>query len=944
MLKYVFVVFFAFTVYCFSNEATFSLQGRVYDAETSEPLAGATVQIIELVKGTFTDAKGRFRISNIKPSKYSLKVTYMGYQTKIINDIVADKESEIPIPLYPEIKSTQEVTVEAFRINDNESALLNLRKNSGNLMDGISISEIKRLPDKNLSSALQKISGVTMFNDFILVRGVGERYNSAILNGVNLPSTETDKRAFSFDLYPGDFVENVSLVKSFTPDLPGTFAGGLIQLNTVDFPSGKTFKVSIGSKSNSVTTFKKDAFRGYEGGKLDWLGVDDGTRKLPSDFPSNRREFNNLLNLANNPFDTTGALQKYESIARSLNNKTLKLKSRTITPLDNKNFNMQYSNTFEIGDYFIGLTANGLYSVDNVVNSIRRINYLSNFDTLYKTTGSRSNVNTNSAGLLNLSIKTPDNQIFSIKTSIVNNAEDEVLQIDGKDLGYQFLEFKNISMHYTQKTLFNTTVQGNNVIMPVSLKAEWSVGFSKLNRDEPDYRRFRFSRQLADLEYDPNTPFILELLANQQGDGTRAGRFYSYTTEENVVANLNLSREFGNLKVKFGGLFERKQRSFNARSITITMSPYLREDVYELLSSYDNIDKILAPENFSFEDGLRIGEDSKLSDSYNASEKLFAGYFMIDYRFNVLNIPLRLITGLRVERDQILLNSHDINDSPINVDYPTIDYLPAFNLLIMPTKNANIRLNLSRTLARPSFREFAPFAFYDYSELTLIQGNPNLKRANITNVDLRFEYFPSHNELYSIGFFYKAFENAIEETIYPQQSELTRTFANANGLAKNLGLEFELRKNLGFIWQALDDLSFVGNASLISSVIEVNQGGKGTEDRRPMWGQSPYTLNFGLFYNNQKSGTLLSLTYYTFGKRIVRVSQVGVFEAKDPHIYELPQNYLDLLIGQKIGSLDLRLSLKNILNAETVYQQNGRTWSINKFGTTISFSISYSIF
>ncbi|MFN3782059.1 MAG: TonB-dependent receptor plug domain-containing protein, partial [Candidatus Kapaibacteriota bacterium] len=388
----------------------------------------------------------------------SLKVSYIGYQTRVLNDIDLNKENDVTLFLYPEIKSTKEITVEATRVVDNEAAMLNLKKNSANLVDGISISEMKRLPDKTLSSALKRVSGVTMLNDFIYVRGVGERYNNATLNGVILPSTEADKKAFSFDLFPGDFVENVSLVKSFTPDLPGTFAGGLVQLNTVDFPSTKTLKISIGTNSNSLTSFRKDAFFGYEGGKTDWLGIDDGSRSIPDNFPKNRREFNELLNLANNPFDSTGAVQKYEEVARSLNNKTLKTKTRTVTPLDNKNVNLQYSNTFEIGDYLLGLTANGLYSVENTINSITRNTFLSNFDNLYKTSGGKSLIAVNTGGLVNLSLKTPDQQIFSLKTSIVNNADDEILKLDGADLGYQYLELKSISMHYTQKTLYNVAL------------------------------------------------------------------------------------------------------------------------------------------------------------------------------------------------------------------------------------------------------------------------------------------------------------------------------------------------------------------------------------------------------------------------------------------------------------------------------------------------------
>ncbi len=944
MFRLIIVLILFFSIDVYSNEATLVLQGRVFDGETNEPLAGATVQIVEIAKGTFTDTKGRFRIANVKPSKYSLKISYIGYQTKVINNLEADKESNITIHLYPEIKATQEVTVEATRVMDNESAILTSKRNSVNLMDGISIAEIKRLPDKSLTSALKKVSGVSMFNDFILVRGVGERYNNATLNGISLPSTESDKRAFSFDLYPGDFVENVSLVKSFTPDLPGTFAGGLIQLNTVDFPSSKSFKISVGSKSNSISTFQKNAFWEYEGGKYDWLGIDDGTRQLPTNFPKNRRQFNDLLNSAGNPFDTSNALKKYEEIARSFNSKTMKTKNSTITPVNNKNFNLQFSNTFELDEYLLGITANGLYSTESSINSLEKNRYLSNFDTLYSSTGGKSTISTNVGGLLNISLKTPGNQIFSFKTSLINNSDDDVLRIEGSDIGYQMLEFKNISMHYTQKTLFNTTIQGNNLIVPINLKFDWSLGYSKLNRSEPDYRRFRFSRQLSDAEADPNTPFMLEILANQQGDGTRAGRFYSNMNEENLVFNFNFERIYDKLRVKTGGLFESKKRNFNARSITITLSPRASENIYKLLGSYDNLDKLFAPENFVFGDGLRIGEDSKLSDSYNSNEINLAGYLMFDYRFSLFDLPIRLVTGLRLENNVIKLSSYNINDQPVNVNYPTLDFLPAFNIIAMPTNNSNIRFTASRTLARPSFREFAPFAFYDYYEMSLIQGNPNLKRANITNLDLRYEYFPAHNELYSIGLFYKSFENAIEETIFPQQSELTRTFANANGLAKNLGVEVEFRKGLGFIWSSLDNFSFMTNLALISSSIEVNQGGVGTEDKRPMWGQSPYTFNLGLFYQNQNSGTLVSLTYNTYGRRIVQVSQIGVYQTDDPHIYELPQNYLDLLIGQKLGMLELRLGMKNLLNAKTILKQNGKTWSVNRFGTTVSFSISYTLF
>jgi TonB-dependent receptor len=942
MKKLVLFILVGWAYFAYSSEATFTLEGKVFDAETNEPLPGATVQIVEIPKGTFTDVKGRFRLSNVPLQQISIKVSYIGYQASLIN-IDPKKERELEVPLYPEIKATQEVTVEAVRSRDNETAILNLKKNSSNLADGISLTEIKRMADNSLSSALKRISGVSMYNDFVLVRGTSERYSNATLNGVVLPSTEADKKVFSFDLFPSDFVENVTLVKSFTPDMPGNFAGGIVQLNTVDFPVGTSLKVSIASSQNSNLLFKRNGFLSYPGGKLDWLGIDDGTRKLPDGFPSNRTEFNQLLSLANNPFDTTGAVQKFEKLARAFQNKTLKQQQRTITPFDNRNFALQYATSFDVSDYLIGITANGLFSSENNAQIIQRNTYLSNFDTMYKASGGKYIRSANLGGLLNLSFKTPSSQIYTLKTSIVNNTDDEILTLDGSDLGYQFLEFKTRSMHYTQKTLFTTSLQGNNVIIPLNLKFDWTANYSKLNRYEPDYRRFRFSRSLFNAQYDPTTPFVLELLFNQQGDGTRAGRFFANLDEEKLSFLSNFERTFGSTKVKFGILFDNTRRNFNARSITITASPYLSEDIYQLLSEYDNIDKILDPANFRYEDGLRIGEDSRLSDSYNGDERQIAGYLMIDQRFNLFDISMRFVGGIRFESNLIQLRSHNINDQPVQLDYLTNDFLPSFNLIVMTSKNSNLRASVSRTLARPSFREFAPFAFYDYYELCLVQGNPNLKRALITNIDLRYEIFPSLNELYSVGLFYKSFVDAIEETIFPQQSELTRTFANANGVAKNFGIEVELRKNLGFLWSALQNLSLTTNVTFIHSRVEVDQGGKGTTDVRPMWGQSPYTVNVGLFYQNQTTGTSFSLTYNTYGKRIVRVSQVGVYQTNDPHVYEIPQNFLDLAIIQRIAQFDLKLSARNILNAKTIYEQNGRTWGINRIGTTFSISLSYSI-
>lgn len=934
--------FHSFIIY--SKSEVYALVGKVIDAETGEPLQGATIQVLEIPRGTFSDPQGNFKLSDLPLDKFSLRISYLGYQTKFIKEIEKEKAKELKVTLYPEIKVTQEVTVEAQRLYDNQEALLSMRKGSSKVLEAISIEEIKRLSDGNVAQALRRIPGVSLFNDFIIVRGVNERYNNASINGSQLPSTEVDKKSFSFDLIPSEFVENISVYKSYSPELPSNFAGGLIEIHTNDFPINDFLKVSLSSKSNSNTTLRKNSFHTYNGGKLDWLGFDDGSRNLPADFPSNRLGMNTLLNNANNPFDTTNSKENLNKIMKNLFSKSLSINNKTILPLDDKSVNISLGKTISLNTFDLGITGSARFLQDKQIIDIIKNAYLANFDTLYSTSGIQSIAKNQLAIMFNLGLRN-ENNIITLKNNFINTTEDEVLNLDGRDVGYQFLEFKSYTSHFTQKSLTSSQLTGKHSISTLNLNVNWQFSLSNLTRREPDYRRFRFSRYISDVTENPNTPYLLEVLPNQQGDGTRAGRFYSNLNEHLLNSRIDFIYNYVRTKVKFGLLYNKQKRSFSARSITITSSPNLSEEVYDRLTNYWNLDSVFAPENFNYDDGLRIGEDSKLSDSYDAKENLLAGYLMTDIPFILFNnFKIRFVGGIRIENNILNLNSFNIDNSPVDVDYVTHDILPAINLIFETSKSSNLKLAASQTLSRPGYREYAPFAFYDYFSMSLVQGNPNLKRSKIANFDLRWETFPDISELFSFGIFYKIFDNAIEETIYPQQSELTRTFTNADGSARNFGFELEIRKSLSFISNVLKDFQFSGNLSLVSSQITVSQGGEGTQDKRKMWGQSPYTLNLGLYYKNQSTGTTISLGYFTFGKRIVQVVKVGVYQANDPHIYELPTHNLDFTIAQSFSSIELKLGIKNLLNSRTEFEQNGKRWTSIYNGTSISFGITYSPF
>ncbi len=934
-----------------------TITGKIIDAESGDILRRATISVVGTKFGGFSDVKGEFRIKNIPAGNHSLKITFIGYVTKEIQNISVSNDKHVSlgiIILNAEKTTTEEIVVEAIRSNDNAAAILALRKNSSQISDGISKEEIGKLPDSDAGQSLKRVSGITLVeNKFIYVRGISERYSNTTLNGTSLASTEPDKKAFSFDMFPSEFLQNVNIAKSFTSDMPGNFAGGLVQLNTIDFPDGFAIKASISSNANTNYTGKENAFITSPGGSNDWMAMDDGTRAMPSAMPKDRLAFNDLQRRANNPYDTTGAATQYEQIGKSFSSKNWKRDNSTVSLLGNRGLGLTFTNKFNVSENDqIGIIGSFNYGATHNMNNLERNAFLSSFDTLYKFTGVQTTQSVNWGGLFNIAYKM-GNHSFSFKNVYNRSADNDVVSLDGQDLGYQYFDLKNFSTQYVEKVMYSSQIGGEHSLGNASffsnanesILMDWRAGYSKSIRDEPDYRRVKFSRNLGDLEYDPNTPFSPEFVQTQNGDGTRVGRFYSYLDDEAYSGGMNLTIPLGSIKLKAGVLAESRTRIFNARSFTVLKPDNLDESIDTILHDWQNPQRIFDEANFKNDGGFSMGEDSKLTDSYSANEDLLASYMMVDVPFTLADIEMRFIGGARYEDNLQVLDSYDQNQQPLKVDNLTQDVLPSINLIVKTTNSTNLRMSASQTLTRPSLREYAPFSFYDYLQQALVQGNPNLKRALIQNYDIRYEYFPNPGEVMSISVFYKNFENAIEETIYPQQSELTRTFANSESDAKNYGIELEFRKSLGFISSFLQTLAVNANLAIINSEITVLQGGKNTEDTRQMWGQSPYTFNVGLYYVNPDWGTSINLAYNTYGKRIIQVAQLGSYPTlKDPHIYEIARDLIDLSIIQPITEkLEFKISVKDLLNQPLLWEQDGKRTAYNLRGTNISLGLSMTI-
>ena len=341
------------------------------------------------------------------------------------------------------------------------------------------------------------------------------------------------------------------------------------------------------------------------------------------------------------------------------------------------------------------------------------------------------------------------------------------------------------------------------------------------------------------------------------------------------------------------------------------------------------------------------------SDKYYGISALSAGYFMLDNKFSD---KVRLVWGARVENFEQFLESNDARkgDTAVVILTEKLDILPSFNLTISPNRKTNIRFSGSKTVARPEFREIAPFAFYDFEQLASVSGNPGLDRTSILNGDVRYEIYPRAGEVLSLGAFYKHFKDPIELRLDDGSVPSRRQYIYQNGnKAELLGAELEFRKSLSFLNGNSDMLSrfyLTGNATLIFSKVTLETAGGGGHNitsSRPLQGQSPYLINTGLQYNGDLSASIL---YNRIGQRLSLVGNTSI-----PDIYEHARNLVDLQVSKKLlnknGELKLTVSdllnqrimlYQNINNAKVYNKNTDLVFSSFKPGTTITLSFNYN--
>ena len=910
-----------FSIFTTAQSNKGSISGTFYDNANNETLIGATVIIQGTNIGGISDIDGNFIINNVEPGVYTLIASYVGMQTQTNQNIrvQSGENTKIDFKLGTDQQVLTEVVIKTKVEKKSVGSLLLLQQKSPSFVTGITSDDMKKSPDRTTGDVLKRVSGTSIQdNKFVVIRGLADRYNTALINGLALPSTEPDRKAFAFDLFPSNLLDNLIIYKTATPDLPGEFAGGVILLNTKEIPEEGFTTLNIGTSYNAQTSFK--SFDHTQRGKTDWLGFDDGSRALPSTFPAKLED--NL--------DAYAYSKIIPNDWKIDNTASMRLA---------QNYQLSFARRKDIAGRNMGIIGAVTYNNTPKVQFNERNDFNVDKSQLFAYKDKINKENISLGGLLNFALNfNPLNKIQF--NNVFTSATDNQLVTRTGEQYEQTRSDKAYNMFFSNTRLLSSQLIGEHSLPEGKFKTKWSLGINDIQKETPSYRRLLYTKPSDD----PEAQFTAYIPTGSPSPNY-AGRFYGKQHERNYTGGLDftlpyLTKGWRN-NFKFGAATDYRNRSFDARVLGYvgTYNPELYVQNPQDLFQSENV-KV---------GGLKVKESTDRSDSYTANSLLAAGYAMAEQS---LGKKIRLVGGLRVERFNQQLQSYKIRSStPINVDTTYLDILPSLNLTYSLTENSNLRFSASQTVARPNFREIAPFAFYDFLLDASIQGNPELTRTKIVNLDAKYEFFPGLNQTVSLSAFYKHFTNPIEQIYNNSQGAGTRTFLFQNApSAKNIGAELEMRfKGSTFVKNVKGAENFTLFSNLAYIYTEVDQSNLPGARIRGLQGQSPYILNVGLSYVKPELGFSSTLLFNRIGRRIWAVGQ-----DQYKHTYEAPRSVIDLQFTQKVLKKgEIKLNISDLLNQTQVfYQDQDENGKFNadqdtkiigsRFGQNVSLSFTYT--
>lgn len=954
-----------------SNGQNGFIRGQVIDDITGESLPGAAVVIKDTHTGTSTDLDGKFSLE-VAPGAYDLQISYISYQNTAITGIQVQPGQATVVPVIRMKDHSLQLDVAvitAKAARSSESAIMTMKRRSATIMDGISASSIQLAGDATAVEAAKRVTGVSIEDGkYVYVRGLGDRYTKVTLNGADIPGLDPDKNSLQMDIFPTSLVDNITVSKNFTAELPADFTGGIVNVETKDFPDEKILNVSIGTSFNPDMHFNAD-YLTYNGSPTDFMGFDNGTRALPAGATADKiptpvsghssAEVNAFVRSFDPELGAKNQTSFMDYDASFTAGNQLKLGNKIADGEENESnrslgyiFSLSYRTDYKFfDDVFYGEYQR---FIDPDVTEMR-------YATVQE--GQLGEKQVLIGALAGIAYKTQASKL-RLTAMRLQSGESRAGQFnidnDGQAVGQSGYIAYSDNLEYNQRSLTNLLLHGVHTFPKSKWEIDWRISPTFSTSDDPDIRKTAFT-------VTPTSTFF------SAGAGGNPSRIWRALDELNNTSKVDFTKPYlfkeRDAKLKFGLMHTYKARDYEILFFDMQFfgSQSWGED--------PTADQVLDPVNIYPSSVNNIyyqsGNANPNPNEYQSDVNNYAGYVATE--LEPLN-NLKAVLGLRSEyyvqrhtgRDQAWASGDtESGNNLVNEKVlESLDLFPTVNLIYALNERQNLRLSGTKTIARPSFKELSyaqildPLTnrIFNGSLFTYSDWDGQLTETRIQNYDLRWESFMSHNQLFSVSAFYKRFDDPIELVRIPEQQTSTEFQPRNVGDGQVIGIEGELRKNFKFISPKLENIGVNINVTYVESRIDMSDAeyrarenyektGETIKKTRNMAGQAPYVINAGLTYMSYENGISAGVFYNVKGETLYIVGG-GLF----PDVFLQPFHSLNASIAMKLGkndktSVDLRVS--NILNdnVEIFYQSyeaDSQVFSRLNPGRAISIGISHN--
>jgi hypothetical protein len=901
------------------------LHGRILDRRTNRGLAEAPVLVTGggRTRTLFTDSAGVFR-ANLPPGQYTIRSYFDLYHGARIDGVPVERgKLQVVNLVLRKIDEDRDVAVVELEIpyradTTTAAAQDQLRQASSGIGEGFGAKQMSQVGASDAGSAAARVVGVSIESSQLVIRGLGGRYTRVLLNGVSVPSVDPDIPGADLDLFPTGVIDSLSVSKTFLPDMPADFAGGVMEIRSISFPRQFTLEVGATFGVESLSSFRTRP--DYDGGRFDVLGFDDGRRALPASITSTQP--------LRSPSPAYPDDQSRYQAAHQLRN-SWQYGGTTAAPKMGIDFTLGDSRKLANQRRFGYLLTAG-YDKDSVRKLGRsRPNPIVGADGVltgrndYRIETGVDEVQLSALGTASLDLGI-DHSMTAL--SLLNRSlSDETSLQTGNSADYGGAYLEKWQLQYLARTLwFNQLFGDHRNLFGTRLRMRWGLFQAYGERDEPDRRT---------VAYGDNGGVFEWLVRSGSGE-----RFYSNLSQNDLGANLSARFPlWAEAWATLGGATTRSTRDFSNRRFRMVKNGANTDgSVFQR-----PIEELLSPQSVGTATDIR--EETRDNDSYQSLQMLYAGHLLLE---TPLYGPLSLAGGVRTE----ILSQEVESRSPFEAqsaapskrtDRTDFDYLPGAALKYQVSPRMLMRAAYGMTVARPQIRELAPYQYYDFLRDRGVEGNPDLKRTLIHNADLRWEWFFDEGQVVAASAFYKRFSNPIELTIL---DPVTGGSQFRNGTrAQNVGTELELRLGLGKLASWLRWFNFDGNLAVTRSRIELPpELARVVRGSRPLAGQSPYVANLSLRFFEERRGVTASLVYNVVGPRIADVA-ARIGDVLPPDIEEQAFHALDLVASvETTRHLKLKLKVRNLLFQQRELKQGDFLIQRTEPGISASLGVSYS--